>query len=210
MDEESRKIQKMGLSSLGVSLPKDWATALGLEPGSSVELSREEDGSIKVSVPDNKLRQVPGCTIRLEGCGEPGVLERVVIGNYLLGRDSIEVKSKSAFPEWAMEEVYDAVDRLTGVAIAGEPLSLGGELRGTHQVPREGPAAEASVPDPEDGRYLLPGDRQTHPRGSRKPRPTGRGGGQAILVGHASADGRGNQQACGGPDRRDRSEAHRW
>lgn len=110
-------MQKMGLSSLGVSLPKDWATTMGLEPGSSVELSREEDGSIKVSVPGTRSDEVAGCTIKLEECSEMGVLERVVIGNYLLGRDSIEVRSESAFPKWAMEEVYDAVNRLTGIAI---------------------------------------------------------------------------------------------
>ncbi len=117
MDVESRKVQKMGLSSLGVSLPKDWATNLGLEPGSTVELSREDDGTIKVSVPGSRLHEAAGCTINLEECSEAGVLERVVIGNYLLGRDSIEVRSDSAFPKWAMEEVYDAVDRLTGIAI---------------------------------------------------------------------------------------------
>ena len=117
MDVESRKVQKMGLSSLGISLPKDWATTLGVKPGSSLELSREEDGSIKISAPGARTSEERACTIRLEECKERGVLQRVVIGNYLLGRDSIEVRSESAFPEWAMEEVYDAVDRLTGIAI---------------------------------------------------------------------------------------------
>lgn len=117
MDVESRKVQRMGVSTLGVSIPKDWAGTLGLEPGASIELSREEDGSIRMSAPGVRPPETRGCTIRLEECKEERVLERAVIGNYLLGRDSIEIRSRSALPPWAMEEVYRAVDRLTGIAI---------------------------------------------------------------------------------------------
>ncbi|MFQ5838473.1 MAG: PhoU domain-containing protein [Thermoplasmata archaeon] len=117
MDVESRKVQKMGLSSLGISLPKDWAMELGLKPGSILHLYREDDGSVSVDVPGRRTPQQRGCRVRAEECKEPQVLERVIIGNYLLGRDSIEIFSKSPLPPEAMDEIYGAVDKLTGVAI---------------------------------------------------------------------------------------------
>jgi phosphate uptake regulator len=117
MNFESRKVQKMGLASLGISLPKAWAMDLGLRPGSILHLYREEDGSIRLEVPGRRSPMARGCRVRVEECREAHVLERVIIGNYLLGRDSIEVTARSRLPEEAMQEVYGAVDKLTGVAI---------------------------------------------------------------------------------------------
>lgn len=117
MNFESRKVQKMGLSSLGISLPKAWASDLGLKPGSIVHLHQEEDGSIRLEVPGRRSVMVRGCRIHAEECREPRVLERVIIGSYLLGRDSIEVRARSRLSEALMQEVYGAMDKLTGVAI---------------------------------------------------------------------------------------------
>ncbi|MCJ2520917.1 MAG: phosphate uptake regulator PhoU [Candidatus Thermoplasmatota archaeon] len=117
MNTESRKIQRMGLSSLGVSLPKDWTIELGLNPGSLVQLSRDEDGSIRIDAPGRKPPEERGCLVRADECKEPRVLERVIIGNYLLGRDTIEIVSSSALSKESMEEIYGAMDKLTGVTI---------------------------------------------------------------------------------------------
>ncbi len=120
MDKESRKVQKMGLSTLGVSLPKEWAEDLGIKPGSPLSLSREDDGSIRIDVPGRKPPQDSACKIRADECKEPRILERAIIGNYLLGRDSIEITSRSAISKEFMGEIYEAVDRLTGVAIVDQ------------------------------------------------------------------------------------------
>jgi phosphate uptake regulator len=117
MNFESRKVQKMGLASLGISLPKNWAVDLGLRAGSILHLYREEDGSIRLEVPGRRAAMARRCRVSVEECREPHVLERVIIGNYLMGRDSIEVAARSRLPEVAMQEVYGVVDKLTGVAI---------------------------------------------------------------------------------------------
>src|SRR5437899_1769849 len=50
MELETRKVQKLGYSSLGVSLPKDWAASNGIRPGALVSLAIEDDGSLRVRV----------------------------------------------------------------------------------------------------------------------------------------------------------------
>ncbi len=117
MERESRKVQKMGLSSLGISLPRDWTKEIGLEPGTLLTLSQEQDGSIRIDAPGRRPVEERGCRIKADECKEPRILERVIIGNYLLGRDTIEIASRSSLTKESMEEAYYAVDKLTGVAI---------------------------------------------------------------------------------------------
>src|SRR5207245_9389118 len=50
MELETRKVQKLGYSSLGVSLPKDWAASNGIRPGALVSLAIEDDGSLRARV----------------------------------------------------------------------------------------------------------------------------------------------------------------
>src|SRR5438132_14220165 len=50
MELESRKVQKLGYSSLGVSLPKPWAESNGIQPRSVVNMSMEDDGELRVPV----------------------------------------------------------------------------------------------------------------------------------------------------------------
>src|SRR2546428_12953286 len=48
MEFETRKVQKLGYSSLGVSPPKDWAASNGIRPGAPLSLAIEDDGSLRV------------------------------------------------------------------------------------------------------------------------------------------------------------------
>lgn len=117
MDTESRKVQKMGLSSLGISLPKAWAGDLGLRAGALLHLVREEDGSVRIEPPGRSPEGVSRVRVRAEACEDPRTLERVVIGNYLNGRDTVRVTSRRPLTEEALEEIYSAVDKLTGMTI---------------------------------------------------------------------------------------------
>src|SRR3972149_812103 len=48
MEAEPRKVQRLGYSSMGVSLPKDWAKGCGIEPGSTVLIVKEDDGTLRI------------------------------------------------------------------------------------------------------------------------------------------------------------------
>ncbi|MFP3209211.1 MAG: AbrB/MazE/SpoVT family DNA-binding domain-containing protein, partial [Nitrososphaeria archaeon] len=44
----ARKAQKIGYSTLAVTLPKDWVKQVGIKPGDIVSMIRLEDGSLKI------------------------------------------------------------------------------------------------------------------------------------------------------------------
>src|SRR5436853_7070903 len=50
MELDSLKVQKLGYSSLGVSLPKPWAESNGIQPGSVVNMSIEDNGTLKIRI----------------------------------------------------------------------------------------------------------------------------------------------------------------
>lgn len=107
----------MGLASLGVSLPKDWTVEMGLEAGSLLMVDVEPDGSIRIDPAGKKRKESRRCRLRVEECKGSGTLQRVIIGSYLLGMDTIEVASRTPLSDDEMEQVYGAVDMLTGMTI---------------------------------------------------------------------------------------------
>ena len=60
----SRKVQKTGGSTYFVTLPKEWATKIGISQGSIVTLMPNDSGSLLL-VPES-LSQVNRCTIELQ------------------------------------------------------------------------------------------------------------------------------------------------
>src|SRR5688500_17623631 len=49
MPGESRKVQKVGTSTLSVSLPKDWAERVGIQKGDILLFEDLRDGSLRVA-----------------------------------------------------------------------------------------------------------------------------------------------------------------
>src|SRR3990172_6589750 len=109
METESRKVQRLGYSSLGVSLPKDWAKGLGVEPGTTVVLVREDDGSLRIRAGDAKPAALTTteCVLDADACSRPGTLRRLLVGAYVVGRNSIRVRSRSGLSPEHVREVHD-------------------------------------------------------------------------------------------------------
>jgi len=86
MELETRKVQKLGYSSLGVSLPKDWASSNGIRPGALVSLAIEDDGSLRVRVgPLEEYPVTAEATIDADEWSGPEALTRMITGNYIFG-----------------------------------------------------------------------------------------------------------------------------
>ncbi len=116
---ESRKVQRVGYSTLSVSLPRDWVKDVGLEQGDLVTFLRERNGSLKLmpsELVEHKTK-AEEFVINSDLCDEPGMLERIVVGNYLLGRDVITIISSSRLRSAHVEEVRRMVHRLFGIGI---------------------------------------------------------------------------------------------
>lgn len=119
---ESRKVQRVGYSTLSVSLPKDWVRDTGVKQGDLVIFLPEKDGSLKLmpsALVEHKA-EPKEFVINADLCDEPRMLERVVVGNYVLGRDIIRIVSSKRILSEHVEEVRSIISRLIGLGIVEE------------------------------------------------------------------------------------------
>ena len=120
---EARKVQRVGYSTLTVSLPRDWVEDVKLKTGDIVSIKREDDGSLKL-IPGtgHKREEVKNCVINADLCSSRNLLTRVITGNYILGHDTIQVVAKDELKKVHLEEIRATVHRLTGLSIVEQTL----------------------------------------------------------------------------------------
>jgi len=119
---ESRKIQRVGYSTFSVSLPKDWVRETGLKQGDLIMLLPEKDGSLKLipsSMAEHRIK-TEEYVINSDLCSEPGMLERLIVGNYILGRDLLKIVSTTRISRMHIDEVRQITHRLMGLGIVQE------------------------------------------------------------------------------------------
>ena len=121
MELETRKVQKLGYSSLGVSLPKDWASSNGVRQGALVSIQVEDDGSLRIRVGPFEEGLVPSeAMIDADQWAEPEALTRMVTGNYIVGCNTIRVRSREELSPSQLQEIHEAVRGLTGLTIVNQ------------------------------------------------------------------------------------------
>ncbi len=121
MELETRKVQKLGYSSLGVSLPKEWAVSNGVRQGALVSISIEDDGSLRVRVGPFEESLVPTeATIDADQWAGAEALTRMITGNYIVGCNTIRVRSREEISPSQLQEIHEAVRGLTGLTIVNQ------------------------------------------------------------------------------------------
>lgn len=122
---ESRKIQKVGAATLTISLPKEWVTLRNLKKGDQVFIV--EDGESLRILPgpamEERKRKWETFVVDADLCDEPGLLERIIVGNYVIGRQKLVVKSATRLKSEHVEEIRRAAKRLMGLGIIEETAS---------------------------------------------------------------------------------------
>ena len=118
----TRKLQKVGHSTLSVSLPRKWVKEKNLKRGDTVFLVPENDGSLKM-FPSEILKPKDGieeyiCNSDL--CDDPKMLERIIVGSYILGRDLFSIISSERMRSEHIEEVREIMSKLIGLGIVEE------------------------------------------------------------------------------------------
>ena len=121
MEFETRKVQKLGYSSLGVSLPKDWAASNGIRPGALLSLAIEDDGSLRVRVgPLEDYPVAAEATIDADEWSGTESLTRMITGNYIVGCNTIRLRSRDELSPSQLQEIHEAVRGLTGLTIVNQ------------------------------------------------------------------------------------------
>ncbi|MEM4703690.1 MAG: PhoU domain-containing protein [Candidatus Bathyarchaeia archaeon] len=118
---ESRKVQKVGYSTLTISLPSEWAKQNNVAPGDLIFISLERDGTLRV-MPGHiaQREEAEEFIINADACDEAGMLERVIVGCYILGRDVIRVTSSVRIEKEHVDEIRRIVRKLIGLGILEE------------------------------------------------------------------------------------------
>jgi phosphate uptake regulator len=122
---ETRKVQQVGHATLTVSLPRDWVKDLGIKRGDLIVFIPQENGSLNL-MPSNLIkRKEKGekVIINSDLCNEPGIMERLIIGNYILGFDIIQIVSSKRISTQQMNEIREAIKKLIGLGIIEETTS---------------------------------------------------------------------------------------
>lgn len=119
---ETRKLQRVGYSTISVSLPSDWVKENNLKRGDNVYLMPEKDGSIRVFPTELVKRkdEAEEYICNADFCDDPRMLERVIVGNYILGREVFSIISSGRMNSKHVEEVRGVIRKLIGLGIVEE------------------------------------------------------------------------------------------
>ncbi|MFP4545311.1 MAG: PhoU domain-containing protein [Methanomassiliicoccales archaeon] len=133
---EIRKIQKTGVSTMTVSLPKGWVQEQGLKQGDPIELEVLTDGSLSLKSASAEKDEPIKKVIHVDDVRQGEHLMRKLIAAYLAGYGIIEVRSKERF-DYELKKVVKDFSRLaigpevieeTGNSLMLHDLSDPGEL----------------------------------------------------------------------------------
>jgi phosphate uptake regulator len=110
-----RKLQKTGGGTFFVCLPKEWAERLSLKQGSVVSVEETAEGRLVID-PEYDAERTPQIVTL-----EPSpLLDREIVGKYLLGYDVIRIEAKDHVTTEQRDLVKQAVRRLVGLEIIEE------------------------------------------------------------------------------------------
>jgi phosphate uptake regulator len=116
---ETRKVQRLGPSTLAMTLPAEWAHEHDVEKGDEVSLRTGGKGTLTV-LPESASTEDTEATINAENL-DADALERAIVAQYVLGRRIIHIEQ----PENALESehinaVYQAETQLMGLGVIEE------------------------------------------------------------------------------------------
>jgi len=115
---ELRRVQRTSGGTFFVCLPKDWATRIGLDRSSVISLSETADGRLVIDAKYSAERAQQVVIVK-----PTPLLDREIVGKYLLGYDIIRVEAKDRISTEDRECIKQASSRLIGLEIVEEDYS---------------------------------------------------------------------------------------
>jgi phosphate uptake regulator len=111
-----RKVQKVGYSTLAVSIPAEFVKSLEIHHGDNLVVTEEADGTLRL-VPTSKSPKTVKASIKVDAVDNEELLSRLVVGCYMLGYDAIELTSKGGMNPSHLAAAKKTLRRLRGVEI---------------------------------------------------------------------------------------------
>jgi len=116
---ETRKVQRLGPSTLAMTLPAEWAQEHGVEKGDEVSLRMGGKGTLTV-LPESASTEESEAVIHADNL-DAGAVERAIVAQYVLGRRIIHVEvNEGALDSDHINAVYKAETQLMGLGVVEE------------------------------------------------------------------------------------------
>jgi len=117
---ETRKVQRLGPSTLAMTLPAEWAHAHDVEKGDEVSLRVGGKGALTV-MPESVTSEESEARINAAGLNADAV-ERAIVAQYVLGRRIIHVEAREGdtLESTQINAVYNAETQLMGLGVIEE------------------------------------------------------------------------------------------
>lgn len=113
---ELRRLQKVGYSTLSVSIPSEFVKELGLRGGDSLIVTEEADGTLRL-IPATRAKRASRVSIKGDQVQGEELLSRLIIGCYVLGYDTIEIVAKDRLNESFADQAVKTMRRLRGLEV---------------------------------------------------------------------------------------------
>ncbi|WP_255170048.1 phosphate signaling complex PhoU family protein [Natrononativus amylolyticus] len=116
---ETRKVQRLGPSTLAMTLPAEWASKHGVEKGDEVSLRVGSKGTLTV-LSESASSEETEAIIHADNLDARSV-ERAIVAQYVLGRRVIRIEcSEGALESDHINAVYRAETQLMGLGVIEE------------------------------------------------------------------------------------------
>ncbi|MFO7899696.1 MAG: phosphate uptake regulator PhoU [Planctomycetota bacterium] len=116
---ETRKVQRLGPSTLAMTLPAEWTKEHNVDKGEEVSIRIGGKGALTV-LPQSINTEEAEATIHADGL-DADALERAIVAQYVLGRRVIHVRqSEGALDSDHINAVYKAETQLMGLGVIEE------------------------------------------------------------------------------------------
>ncbi len=115
---DTRKIQRLGPSTLAMTLPAAWAKEYDVEKGDEVTIRQSGKGTLTVT-PESTRDEDSQASIDAQHFDADSV-ERAILGQYVLGRRIIHVRGDETLDSEHINAVYKAETQLMGLGVIEE------------------------------------------------------------------------------------------
>lgn len=113
---ELRKVQKVGYSTLTVSIPAGYVRSMKLHEGDNLMVKEESDGTLRLIPLSGSLKTVKA-SIKVDQVSNDELLSKLIVSCYMLGYDSIELSSRGKIRTSMLSHGSATLRRLRGVEI---------------------------------------------------------------------------------------------
>ncbi|NQE06379.1 hypothetical protein C5S32_10970 [ANME-1 cluster archaeon GoMg1] len=121
MNEEKRKVQLTGGSTLTISLPVKWARVAGIKHGDELSLIQRSDNSLLITPEKNEEERIKSAALELSENESFEDNFRYLISYYLVGYDIVKLLSPKGFEAEERKRIKEEVrKRLIGMEVVGE------------------------------------------------------------------------------------------